>query len=125
MSSIISKATGLVSSVVTKSSEFVNCAVYWSKVGAELSKTVYKKEGLAPPSIKQFETIYQNAFKWLKTPSEQQKLIEQAKSYKPNAQDAVKFGVYGIQLAGFFAVGEIIGRRQFFGYPTNKGDAHH
>lgn len=79
---------------------------------------------MAPPSIKQFETVYQNAFKWLKTPAEQQKLIEQAKAYKPNAQDAVKYGVYGIQLAGFFALGEIVGRRQIFGYPK-LGEAHH
>ncbi|KAI5949730.1 ATP20 [Candida theae] len=124
MSSIISKASGLVSSVVTKSSEVVNCAVYWSKVGAELSKTIYQKEGLAPPSIKQFETVYQNAFKWLKNPAEQQKVIEQVKSYKPNVQDAVKYGVYGIQLAGFFAVGEIVGRRRIFGYPK-LGEEHH
>ena len=54
----------------------------------------------------------------------QQKLIEQAKAYKPNAQDAVKYGVYGIQLAGFFALGEIVGRRQIFGYPK-LGEAHH
>ncbi|KAG5420733.1 ATP20 [Candida metapsilosis] len=124
MSSIISKASGLVSSVVTKSTEFVNCAVYWSKVGAELSKTVYQKEGLAPPSVKQFETVYQNAFKWLKNPAEQQKFVEQAKAYKPTSQDAVKYGVYGIQLAGFFAVGEIVGRRRIFGYPK-LGEAHH
>ncbi|KAI5962239.1 ATP20 [Candida pseudojiufengensis] len=125
MSAIISKATGLLNSVVSKSAEAVNKTIYWTKVGAELTKTVYQKEGFAPPSIKQFETTYQNLFKFLKSPKEQEKFINEYKNYRPDTKSLVQFGVYGIHLAGFFAVGEIIGRRKFFGYPKFGNSSHH
>ncbi|KAI3402989.1 TMS1 [Candida oxycetoniae] len=124
MSAIVSKATGMVSSLITKSGELVNCAIYWTKVGADLSKIVIEKEGFAPPTVKQFEAVYQNAFKFLKSPQEQQKFLQKAKDFRPDAKTAVQYSAYGIQIAGFFTVGEIIGRRQLFGYPK-VGNEHH
>lgn len=124
MSAIISKATGLVNGLITKSTQAVNCGIYWSKVGAELGKQVYKAEGLAPPSGKQFETVYQQALKFIKSPEQQKKFLQQVSEFKPSAQCAAKASIYGIQLAAFFSVGEMIGRRQIVGYPS-FGEHHH
>ena len=108
--------SSVITSIVTKTTGLANCAVYWAKVGAELSKAVYKGEGLKPPSSKEFELVYKNALKFIKTPSEQQKFLEQAKNFKPTKECAYKAGIYGIQLLAFFSVGEVIGRRQLTTY---------
>ena len=50
--------SSVITSIVTKTTGLANCAVYWAKVGAELSKAVYKGEGLKPPSSKEFELVY-------------------------------------------------------------------
>lgn len=111
--------SAVVNSIVTKITGLTNCATYWAKVGGELAKQVYKAEGLKPPTAKEFETVYQQALKFIKTPAEQQKLLEQAKNIKPTKETAYKAGIYGIQLLAFFSVGEVIGRRSLT--PINPG----
>lgn len=118
MSAIINKATSAVNSLVTKSTQLANCAVYWTKVSAEVGKVVYKNEGLAPPSTQQFQQVYQNALKFIKSPQQQKEFAQKAAQFKPNKECAVKAAVYGTQLLAFFSVGEIIGRRHVFGYPS-------
>ncbi|RCK63754.1 ATP synthase subunit g, mitochondrial [Candida viswanathii] len=103
--------SAVVNSIVTKVTSLTNAATYWAKVGGELAKQVYKAEGLKPPSGKEFETVYQQAVKLIKTPAEQQKLFNQVKDIKPTKETAYKAGIYGIQLLAFFSVGEVIGRR--------------
>lgn len=124
MSAIVAKATGLLNSTVAKSTQLINSTVYWGKVGAELGKTVYKSEGLAPPSQAQFKQVYECFTKMLKSPADQKALIAQIRGFQPNKQNLSKVAIYGIQGLAFFSVGEIIGRRSFFGYPS-VGGAHH
>lgn len=118
MSAIITKATNTVNSLVNKSTQFANCALYWGKVSAEVGKVVYRSEGLAPPSTQQFQHVYQNAFKFVKSSQQQREFITKAAQFKPAKECAVKGAVYGVQLLAFFSVGEIIGRRHVFGYPA-------
>lgn len=125
MSAIINKATGFVNSAVTKSTQLANCAVYWSKVGGEIAKTVYKAEGLAPPSQAQFQSTYQAWFKVLKSPAEQMKLINKLKGVQADKATVTKVAVFGIHSLAFFSVGEIIGRRSVFGYPAVGHAEHH
>ena len=124
MSAIITKATGFVNSAVSKSTQLLNQTVYWGKVGAEIGKIVYQKEGLAPPSVAQFQQVYTNAFKYLQTPSLQKQLFEKAVTFRPTKECVYKAGIYGTQLLAFFSVGEIVGRRSIFGYPS-VGEHHH
>lgn len=123
MSAIVSKATGLVNTAVAKSTQLANCAVYWAKVGAELGKTVYKAEGMAPPSQAEFKLVYNACLKFVQSPKEQKALLEKIAALKPSKELAVKSAVYGVQGLAFFSVGEIIGRRHVFGYPSTG--AHH
>ncbi|ODV78005.1 uncharacterized protein CANTADRAFT_7473 [Suhomyces tanzawaensis NRRL Y-17324] len=123
MSAIISKATNVVNGLVTKSTQVANSALYWTKVGAEVGKVVYKKEGLAPPSGQQFQQLYQNALKFVQSPAQQKEFLSKAAQIQPNKETAVKAAVYGTQLLAFFSIGEIIGRRSIFGYPSSG--SHH
>ncbi|EGV66112.1 ATP synthase subunit G atp20 [Yamadazyma tenuis] len=123
MSAIVSKATGIVNNAVAKSTYLANQAVYWGKVGAEVGKIVYQKEALAPPSTAQFQQVYNNALKFVQTPALQKEFFQKAANFKPTRECAVKAAVYGTQLLAFFSVGEVIGRRSLFGYPSVGG--HH
>ncbi|ODV67144.1 hypothetical protein HYPBUDRAFT_6436 [Hyphopichia burtonii NRRL Y-1933] len=125
MSAVINKVSGFANSLVTKSTQFANSAVYWGKVGAEVGKVVYKQEGLAPPTQQQFQQVYQNALKFIQSPQQQKEFIAKASQFQPTRQCAVKAGVYGAHLLGFFSVGEIIGRRSIFGYPSVGHAEHH
>lgn len=118
MSAIINKANSIISSVVSKSTSFANCAVYWGKVGAEVGKQVYKAEKLAPPSGKDFQTVYQNVLKFVYSPQQQKEFFNKAVQFRPTKEVGVKSAVYGIQLLAFFSLGEIIGRRKLIGYPA-------
>lgn len=126
MSAIVTKATNTVNSLVAKSTQLANCAVYWGKVSAEVGKVIYKKEGLAPPSQKDFQTLYESALKFAKSSQQQKKFLEDVAAFKPTKECVVKAGVYGTQLLAFFSIGEVIGRRKVFGYPSvGIHSAHH
>lgn len=126
MSAIITKVTGLVNSTITKSGQLANCAIYWSKVGAELGKAVYKAEGMAPPSQAQFKSVYECITGTLKS-SNMAKLVKARFQSlgADNTEASLKFGVNVIQCLGFFSLGEIIGRRQIVGYPSFGHGEHH
>ncbi|EMG49462.1 hypothetical protein G210_5770 [Candida maltosa Xu316] len=103
MSAIIARASKSLTSLS-------NCATYWFKVSSEVAKTVYQKEGLQPPTLKEFETVYKKAFADLKNPQQQEKIFNQITSYKPTKESLIQYGSLAIQAAGFFAAGEIVGR---------------
>lgn len=133
----LAKATSLASTISSKSVgeypdirsldapadwyiELVKTTTYWSKVGLEVAKQVYVKEGFSFPATSEF----QNVFKSLKDKSvsavkrwsdEPHLLIDSIKAI--NCGHVIKYGSYGVQLAGLFALGEIIGRRKVVGYP--------
>lgn len=106
-------------------SKLTNATVYWSKVAVEVSKVVYKKEALAPPSTQQFQQVYQSWVKFLKTPAQQKQLLEKAGSFQLTKASAAKAAIYGTQLLAFFSLGEIIGRRHIVGYPAVGGHHEH
>lgn len=107
----------LSTSLLSKANLLVSKALYFGKVGAELSKQVYVKEGLQPPAINIFKQTYINWYKSsLKFAQDPQPLIKCAQNLKKD--DLIKYGAIGVQLLGFFSVGEIIGRRHVVGYKS-------
>ncbi|RLV92986.1 ATP synthase subunit g mitochondrial [Spathaspora sp. JA1] len=125
MSAIITKVTGFVNCAIQKSTQLTNVAIYWGKVSGELAKQVYKKEGLAPPSVQEFQTYYGNILKNLKSSSQREAIANKVLNFQPSSKCAAKAGIYGIQLLAFFSVGEVIGRRQLIGYPSFGEEHHH
>lgn len=96
-----------------------NKTIYYSKVAAEVSKTVYAKEGLAPPTIAEFTKVYECAVKqaqlFAKDPKASAELI--VKNAQGFSKDEIlRYICYFIQIVGFFSLGEIIGRRNVVGY---------
>jgi F-type H+-transporting ATPase subunit g len=81
---------------------------------------VYLKEGMSPPSGAQFSETWNVVRKELSNPTA---LFKQAMQYTDLAklqavgwQPIVRGGLRGIELFGFFVVGEMIGRRSLMGY---------
>ncbi|TLS28981.1 hypothetical protein PpBr36_00732 [Pyricularia pennisetigena] len=104
--------------------------VYYTKVGVEVAKIVFRGQQMSPPSMQTFQSYFQNVWKQLQNP---QALMRQLSSKVPNQNpvEAVKnisaaqwtaAGVLGAELIGFFTVGEIIGRMKLVGY---HGEVEH
>ncbi|KAF6009252.1 hypothetical protein HII13_003597 [Brettanomyces bruxellensis] len=108
------------SSVVSKVTGFANCSWYWTKVFGNVAKQIYIKEGLTPPNASEFRKVYDDAVK------QGLLLVRDPKRYSTSllrvaqtstSGDYLKYGCYLIQILGFFALGEIVGRRKLAGYP--------
>lgn len=96
--------------------------IYYGKVGAELSKHVYIKEGLQPPNWSDFRLVYTKLYKQaLSLSTRPNDFCTVLKNLQKN--DVIKYGSYGIQFLGLYSLGEIIGRRKVVGY--NNYSVHH
>lgn len=107
------------SDIAAKVNALTEKTVYCSKVAIELSKAVYKKEGLAPPSVAEFTKVYECAVNQAKLFAKDPKAASEA--VVKNAQgfskdETLRYICYFIQIVGFFSLGEIIGRRNIVGY---------
>lgn len=118
MGKIQSITTGLLS----KSIVLATKTVYYGKVGAELSKQIYLKERLQPPSIDEFKRAYVGFYqKGIFYASRPKDIISLVQTF--NKDHYIKFTAYFVQLLGFYSVGEIIGRRNVVGYKDHSN--HH
>ncbi|SCV04089.1 LAMI_0H13322g1_1 [Lachancea mirantina] len=119
---MLARLQSLSTSVVSQAKLVSSKTIYYSKVVGELSKQVYLKENLQPPSVNDFQTVYTKLYKRaLGFATKPKSSLEFLKTLGKN--DLVKYGSYGVQLAGLYSLGEIIGRRKVVGY-TNYA-AHH
>ena len=104
-SAAASSAVSRVSSMTGRVAGLQEPIVYWSKVGGQVAKQVYQAEKMSPPSLAQVETTARSLFKSMTSG-------QFANTFKGMSQkDAVKLGVDGLTIYGFFVVGEMIGRR--------------
>ena len=107
--------------------------VYWGKVSGEVAKQgsllcpgpgmliiVYLKEKMSPPSGQQFQETFEALRKQVENPN---KIFSKAMEYTNIAkvqeigwQPIARAGLRGVELFGFFCVGEMIGRRSIMGY---------
>jgi len=118
-SAYVARATSVASSVSKKTVEYAQAVTYWSKVSLEIAKQVYVKEGFAPPAGADFQAVYKSLLKQgqalIKKSSEEPTLLINAIRGIDRGQ-VIKYGAYGIQLTGLFALGEIVGRRHVVDY---------
>ncbi|KAI1259913.1 GroES-like protein [Xylariaceae sp. FL1019] len=109
--------------------------LYYSKVGAEVVKIVFRGQRMSPPSVQTFQSYFQNAFKnpssLLQSASETaSKATQQPASVLSRVQNLsraqlVAGGVVAAECIGFFTVGEMIGRFKVVGYHGEPAAAHH
>jgi F-type H+-transporting ATPase subunit g len=105
--------------------------VYWSKVSGEVAKQgihlwyvdwwlVYLKEKMSPPSGAQFQETFEALKQQVAKPD---KVINKAMEYTDvnkvrqiGWQPIARIGLRGVELFGFFCIGEMVGRRSIKGY---------
>ncbi|KAK4181075.1 putative sorbitol dehydrogenase [Triangularia setosa] len=103
--------------------------VYYTKVGIEVAKIVFRGQSMSPPSVSTFQTYFQNLWKQLQTPGPF--FSQLAKSLNPqqvrnlSRTQVAAGGVLLAELLGFFTVGEMIGRLKIVGYHGGQSAAAH
>ncbi|ODQ65575.1 ATP synthase G chain, mitochondrial, partial [Nadsonia fulvescens var. elongata DSM 6958] len=97
----------------------VSRLVFYTRAAKEVGKEVYIQEGLAPPTLAQIKAAFNQIpaviFKVAENPQSVSTFLS-----KLNSTELVKYTFYGVQLVGFFSLGEIIGRRNIAGYENPK-----
>ncbi|KAK2813848.1 hypothetical protein FQN50_000249 [Emmonsiellopsis sp. PD_5] len=102
--------------------------IYYSKVGLELSRIVFRGQNMSPPTMATFQAYYQPLLNSLRQPS------TLSKAFNPDAilpsirsMDCRQWALVGVTTAeviGFFSVGEILGRLKLVGYRGETAHAH-
>ncbi|KAI0126444.1 ATP synthase subunit G [Xylariales sp. AK1849] len=116
--------------------------IYYSKVGAELSKIVFRGQKMSPPSVQTFQSYGQSAWKTVQNPgalaqtaSQTASKAAQQAAQQPasivervrniNSAQLIAGGVVAAECLGFFTIGEMLGRFKLVGYHGDNGAAHH
>ncbi|OAX82838.1 hypothetical protein ACJ72_02799 [Emergomyces africanus] len=107
--------------------------IYYSRVGLELSKIVFRAQKMSPPSLATFQGYYQPLLNSIRQPKS---LMSQVSKSFINSDalllrlrnvDRKQLAIVGVTTAeviGFFSVGEIIGRFKLVGYRGETAHAH-
>ncbi|KKK21336.1 hypothetical protein ARAM_004085 [Aspergillus rambellii] len=128
-------ASAAASAAASKASEglspLIPPTLYYSKVGLELGKLVFRGQNMTPPSMATFQSYFQPLINSLRSPaafknanfvSPQQIL---ARVRNANKKEIALAGVTAAEVIGFFTVGEIIGRMNIVGYKGHPSHEHH
>jgi F-type H+-transporting ATPase subunit g len=114
--------TGKVIAFIERQTPFV---VYYSKVGLEVAKIVFRGQKMNPPSVATFQNYYQNIFRSIQTGSIFQTpsaVIQRARNISTTQLAAG--GVILAECIGFFTAGEMLGRFKVVGYHGETGSHH-
>src|SRR5437764_15046759 len=82
--------------------------IYNTLVAKEIAKEVYIREGLKPPNGTQISETW-DALKSIR--------LNDLTNLGP--REFAKIGIRALEVFGFFAIGEVIGRRSLVGYNTD------
>ncbi|KAJ5912367.1 hypothetical protein N7504_001250 [Penicillium tannophilum] len=124
------KVGGPVGKVVSFVDSMIPPTVYYSKVGIELGRLVFRGQNMAPPNMATFQSYFQPlinvarnpaSFKTLSFPSPQNFL---ARVRNASPKELALAGVTAAEVVGFFTVGEMIGRWNLIGY-RGEAPSHH
>ncbi|KAK3943704.1 ATP synthase subunit G, mitochondrial [Diplogelasinospora grovesii] len=135
VSGALGKVGGRTGRLVSFAERQLPFVMYYSKVGMELAKIVFRGQNMTPPSMATFQSYFQNVFRQLRNPSA---LLQAAQKTAPSNPTSVLQAVRNLSRAqliaagvilaeclGFFTVGEMIGRMKIIGYHGETGAAHH
>ncbi|RHZ70251.1 hypothetical protein Glove_273g18 [Diversispora epigaea] len=97
-----SNASKRLINILSKLAEYRHPIIYNAQVIKEITKEVYVKEGLRPPSGSQISAAWEK--------------LKNTRWQNLSLHDYKIIGVRSLECLGFFAIGEIIGRRSLIGY---------
>ncbi|KAJ5126604.1 Mitochondrial F1F0-ATP synthase g subunit [Penicillium atrosanguineum] len=124
------KVGGPVGKVVSFVDSMIPPTLYYSKVGLELGKLVFRGQNMTPPSMATFQSYFQPlinasknpaALKSINLPSPQNWL---ARVRNASPKELALAGVTAAEVIGFFTVGEMIGRMNIVGYRGEPAHGH-
>ncbi|EXJ95115.1 F-type H+-transporting ATPase subunit G [Capronia coronata CBS 617.96] len=106
--------------------------IYYSRVGLELTRIVFKNQHMTPPTLAQFESYLQPLINVFRNPRSISSVASSlTSSVSPesalstirnvNSRQLTNAGIIFAQVLGFFTVGEMIGRMKIVGY---RGEPH-
>merc|ERR1711939_609473 len=125
----VSKIGGRTGRVISFVESLIPPTVYYSRVGLELARIVFKGQSMAPPSTAHFQpliNVFRNPRSIGSTMSSMtssvnpESLLSTVRNV--NSQQLTTAGIVFAQVLGFFTVGEMIGRFKVVGY---HGEPHH
>lgn len=137
----LSKVGGRTGRLIAFVERQVPYVLYYSRVGLELGKIVFRGRHMTPPPLTTFQTYFQTLWKRLQNPGAlfrqaqattaqaAEKAAQQAPSLLQQARNVNRAqlaagGVVAAEVLGFFTVGEMIGRMKVVGYHGEPA-AHH
>ncbi|KAI0438027.1 putative sorbitol dehydrogenase [Xylaria telfairii] len=135
VASSLSKVGGRTARLVAFVEKQVPTVIYYSKVGAEVAKIVFRTQKMSPPPLETFQTYFQNVWKnrisllqsasqaATKTAQQPGSILSRVQNL--NRAQLVAGGVVAAECLGFFTVGEMIGRFKIIGYHGETAAAHH
>jgi len=99
------KASNATKGVFGTLSKITEPIIYNARVLKEIAKEVYTKENLRPPSTAQVSEAWEGL-----------KSIKRSDVKNLSIENIKTIGVRSLECLGFFAIGEVIGRRSLIGY---------
>lgn len=97
-------------------------AIYYGKVGLELSRLVFNGQKMSPPDLATFQSVLRPLLNPAHVANLARSAIVSVRSV--SSKEVAAYGVLGAEILGFFTVGEIIGRRKLVGYRGNAPAQH-
>jgi len=131
--STLSSVGGRTGRLISFVESLIPPTVYYSRVGIELARIVFKGQQMAPPSMAQFQSYFQPVTNMVRNPRSIMSSASSAtSSVNPesvlssirnvNRSQMATIGIVFAEVLGFFTVGEMVGRMKLIGY---HGEAHH
>ncbi|CAN8101105.1 unnamed protein product [Discula destructiva] len=131
VTSALGKVGGRTGKVIAFVERQTPLVIYYSKVGLELGKLVFRGRNMNPPSAATFQSYFNRALGAIKNPGS---LLQSTASSTADAPVPAVRKISNTQLAGagvllaevlgFFTVGEMIGRFKLVGY-HGETEHHH
>ncbi|EXJ62232.1 hypothetical protein A1O7_02665 [Cladophialophora yegresii CBS 114405] len=129
----LSKVGGRTGRLISFVESLIPPTVYYSRVGLELARIVFRGQQMAPPPMAQFQSYFQPVMNVLRNPrSITSSASSMTSSINPDAvlssirnvnrKQLTTAGIIFAEVLGFFTVGEMLGRLKIVGY---HGEPHH
>ncbi|KAL4873833.1 hypothetical protein BDV12DRAFT_159697 [Aspergillus spectabilis] len=125
----LKKVGGRTGKVVSFIESLIPPTLYYSRVGLELGKLVFRGQNMTPPNVATFQSYYQPLINSLRNPAALSNAVSPqsilARVRNANKKEIALAGVTAAEVIGFFTVGEIIGRFNIVGYRGEPDHGHH
>ncbi|PWY89996.1 hypothetical protein BO70DRAFT_358992 [Aspergillus heteromorphus CBS 117.55] len=127
LGSALRKVGGRTGKVIAFVDSMIPPTLYYSRVGLELGRLIFRGQNMTPPNLVTFQSYFQPLINVFSNPAalknagfSSQSILSRVRN--ANKKEIALAGVTLAEVIGFFTVGEIVGRMNIVGY---RGHAEH